>query len=108
MTSRAFPAVPLIVALALAGCSSLTSLQSDENAYANKPEAAVLFALGKPSDEFVGHYGNPPLDFRQKFTGEIKTLVFKKAGGEYYVSFEKRPVGWVGICSSWLPEGAQF
>ena len=103
MTSRAFQT--LIVAVAIAGCSSLTS---PDNAYANKPEEAVRSTLGKPSVEFAGHYGNPPIDFRQKFTGEIKTLVFKRPGGEHYVSFEKRPAGWVSICSSWLPEGAVY
>ena len=64
--------------------------------------------LGKPDREFAGHYGNPPVDFTQKFTGEIKTLVFKKDGYEHYVSFEKQPTGWVGICSSSVPEGSVF
>ena len=96
----------VLVALVLAGCGS--PVQKPENGYANKAEAVVRSELGEPQHQFTGHYGNPPLFFTQKFTGEIKTLVFKKPGGEYYVSFEKRPAGWISIGSSWLPDGAAF
>jgi hypothetical protein len=58
--------------------------------------------------EFAGHYAAPPLKFTRQFSGEIKTFVFKKRGGEYYVSFEKRQAGWVSISSSWLRTGAEF
>jgi hypothetical protein len=78
-----------------------------ENTYAGKTEATVRAELGKPDRQFAGHYGHPPIDFR-KFTGEIKTLVFKKGGYEHYVSFEKSATGWVGIRSSSVPEGSVF
>ena len=89
----------------IAGCSNSDPV---ENAYVNKTEAFVRAELGSPYREAVGHYGLPPISFTNQFSGEIKTLVFKKAGGEIYVSFEKRPDGWIGICSSWLPKGAAF
>ena len=99
-----FTSVPFA---AIAGCNrALPRLL--ENAYAGKKETIVRSELGTPDREFVGHYGNPPLDFRKKFSGEIKTLVFNKGGYEHYVSFEKQATGWVGICSSSVPEGSQF
>ena len=97
----------VLATLALTGCAS-QSMHPPENAYANMTEAMVRAQLGEPHLEFAGHYGDPPLTFTQTFSGEIKTLVFKKPGGEYYVSFEKQPSGWVSICSSWLYEGARF
>jgi len=108
MPLRKPPILLVLIAVALAGCGSQVPRRPPENTYVNKPEAVVRSELGEPHHEFAGHYGNPPLDFTKKFTGEIKTLVFKKSGGEYYVSFEKRPPGWVSICSSWLPDGAAF
>ena len=91
----------------VAGCTSSPG-RSIENTYANKSEAAVRSELGEPRYEFAGHYGAPPMDFMKQFPGEIRTLVFKKPGGEFYVSFEKHPSGWVSIRSSWLPEGGEF
>lgn len=79
-----------------------------DDAYAGVAEAAVRDVLGAPAHEFVGHYGNPPAAFVSRFPGEVKTLVFSYRGGDYYVSFERRPGGWVGICSSWLPAGGVF
>ena len=96
-----------VVLLLMIGCSSLASHLS-ENAFANETEAAVRSELGEPHHQFAGHYGLRSMDFTKQFTGEIKTLVFKKPGGEYYVSFEKRPSGWVSICSNWLPDGRAF
>lgn len=64
--------------------------------------------LGKPWREFPGHFGLPHLDWTKKFTGEIKTAVFKKPGGDVYVSFENRNSIWYVISYSWLPEGAAF
>src|ERR1035437_9597428 len=80
----------------MAGCSSQPA-HLPENAYADKTEAAVRSELGEPHHQFAGHYGAPRMDFTKQFAGEIKTLVFKKPGGEYYVSLEKRPSGWVSI-----------
>jgi hypothetical protein len=85
-----------------------TTKTAPADAYAGKTEVAVRATLGKPSREFAGHYGNPPTDFTDRFTGEVKTLVFKDSDGETYASFEKRGVGWVCICSSWLPHGSAF
>ena|ERR1035437_4400628 len=96
-----------VIPLLMIGCSSLPS-HLPENSYANKTEDAVRSELGEPHHWFAGPYGLPSMDFTKQFTGEIKTLVFKKPGGEYYVSFEKRPSGWVSICSSWIPDGAVF
>jgi hypothetical protein len=95
----------LLIAM-LAGCGPPPRLP--DNKYANKTEAAVRSELGKPDSEFAGHYGAPPADSTQKFSGEIKTLVFKKGGYDHYVSFEKRPNGWISICSSSVPEGSSF
>jgi hypothetical protein len=92
---------------ALSACDS-TPPPPATNAYVGKTEAAVRAELGQPDHEFAGHYGNPPLHFTSQFTGEIKTLVFKRPDGEIYVSFEKRADGWMGICSQWLPQGGVF
>jgi hypothetical protein len=100
----------VLAAITMAGCGSPPPAPPGppENAYANQTEAAVRSILGIPDHEFAGHYGAPPLQFTQSFTGEIKTLVFKKPGGSHYVTFEKRANGWIGICSSWLPAGGAF
>jgi hypothetical protein len=93
----------------LTGCSRSPSYTPPpENGLAGSNEAAVKSQLGQPSHEFAGHYGNPPLDFTEKFTGEVKPSVFTKPGGEVYVSFEKRNGTWIAICNSWLPKGAAF
>ena len=107
MNSKLLQLVSVVVMLSLTGCSKSKSWHPD-NDYADKAESTVRAELGKPSREFVGHYGLPDVEFAKKFTGEIRTLVFKQRGGEFYVSFEKRSVGWISICSSWLPDGAAF
>jgi hypothetical protein len=106
MPIRLLELLAILLVATLTGCGPPPRLP--ENTYANKTEADVRFELGKPDHEFAGHYGAPPLDFTQKFSGEIKTLVFKKAGYEHYVTFEKRPTGWISICSSSVPEGSVF
>ena len=106
MLIRPLHLLALLVVAALTGCGPPPRLP--ENAYANKTEAAVRSELGQPDHEFAGHYGAPPLGFTQTFSGEIKTLVFKKEGYEHYVTFEKRPNGWISICSSSVPEGSVF
>jgi hypothetical protein len=73
-----------------------------------RTEAAVRSDLGMPHREFSGHYGNPPADFTSKLSGDVKTCVFKKPGGQMYVSFENRHGTWIVICNSWLPGGAAF
>ncbi|HEV7300081.1 MAG TPA: hypothetical protein VGN72_12000 [Tepidisphaeraceae bacterium] len=107
MPLRLYQLLIVLAAVTLSGCLAVPAGPS-ENVYVNRTEAVVRAELGEPSDEFASHYGNPPLDFRRQFTGEIKTLVFKKPGGEHYISFEKRPDGWIAINSSWLPAGAVF
>jgi hypothetical protein len=96
--------VLVICAVVMSGCRSPVQVEP----YVNENEESVCSSLGKPNDHFPGHYGNPPLQFTKQFKGEIKTLIFKKPGGKYYISFEKRPAGWVCIGSSWLPDGAAF
>jgi hypothetical protein len=103
---RPLQLLAILLCATLAGCGPHP--RPPENTYANKTEAAVRSELGDPDREFAGHYAAPPPDFTQKFSGEIKTLVFKKGGYEHYVSFEKRPTGWISICSSSVPEGAVF
>lgn len=107
MPLKSFLLVTILALAMFAGCSGPPPLLP-ENAYAGKTEAAVRSELGTPDREFAGHYGLPPLDFTKKFAGEIKTLVFKKAGYEHYVSFEKQAAGWISICSSSVPEGSVF
>src|SRR5262245_44671793 len=75
----------------LTGCSGALSYSPPpENGLAGNTEAAVKSQMGQAKNEFSGHYGNPPLDFTKKFTGEVKTSVFSEPGGDVYVSFEKR------------------
>ena len=101
--------VAFCLSAGLTGCSGSQSYAPPpENGLAGSAEAAVKSKLGQPNNEFSGHYGNPPLDFTKKFTGEVKTSVFSKPGGDVYVSFEKRNGTWVAICNSWLPKGAAF
>ena len=107
MPLRPLQLLTILVVAAFAGCGSPPPRLPD-NMYANKTEVTVRSELGQPDREFAGHYGNPSLDFTQKFTGEIKTLVFKKAGYEHYVTFERKPTGWTSICSSSVPEGSAF
>ena len=108
MPSRVLPIALMLILVAGAGCVSTLLTPSTENAFVNQSEAVVRLRLGKAEDEFEGHYGAPPIDFQLKFPGRIKTLLFKKRGGEYYVTFEKRSAGWVCISSSWLEQGAVF
>ena len=103
-----FGAVLAVAAVGLVGCARPERSMARENSYAAMTEKSVRAMLGEPSEQFAGHYGLPPMKFRKQFNGEIKTLVFEKPGGAYYVSFEKRPAGWVSICSSWLPAGAEL
>lgn len=93
-----------LLLLLISGCSTPPS----EDNLVGKSEAAVRSEFGQPHRESKGHYGAPPTTFAQKFTDEIKTLVFQQPGGEIYVSFEKRGDTWVAICNSWLPEGSAF
>ena len=71
-------------------------------------EPAVRSQLGPPRSEFAGHYGLPPLEFVNSFHGPVKTSVFAVAGGDLYVSFERRPQGWVVICDQRLGTGGAF
>ena len=89
----------------MAGCSPS---RPPPNTYLNRTEAEVRSELGEPERDFPGHYGNPPMQFKDQFKGEVRTLVFKKPGGQYYVSFEKRSDGSICICSNWLPDGWAF
>ncbi|MDB5321595.1 MAG: hypothetical protein JWN40_3226 [Phycisphaerales bacterium] len=106
MPIRTLQLLVILLVATLTGCGPPPRLP--ENTYANKTEAAVRSLLGKPDREFAGHFGAPPPDFTEKFSGEIKTLVFKKAGYEHYVTFEKRSTGWISICSQSVPEGSVF
>ena len=63
---------------------------------------------GRPKHEFAGHYGNPPLAWRQQFKGEVKSAVFGRLGGDLYVSFERRDGQWIVVSNSYLPRGAAF
>jgi hypothetical protein len=71
-------------------------------------EEAVRAELGEADKDFPRFYGNPGRSFTDLHPGEVKTLVFKKVGGEYYVEFEQLSAGWICISSSWLPTGAEF
>jgi len=95
---------PVALVLLIAGCYSPPS----DNALVGRREAAVLAQLGPPSREWAAHYGNPPDTYTAKFTGEIRSAVFKKRGGEVYVTFEKRGGVWYAISNAWLREGWDF
>jgi hypothetical protein len=71
-------------------------------------EAQVQSRIGRPYRNSDGHYGNPDLPWADQFSGAIKSSVFRRFGGEVYVSYEKRNGVWVVIRNSWLPDGAAF
>ena len=106
MPIRTLQLIAIVLVARLTGCGPPPP--PPQNTYANKTEAAVRSQLGNPDREFAGHFGAPPDDFARKFSGEIKTLVFKKAGYEHYVTFEKRSAGWISIYSQSVPEGSVF
>ena len=101
----------LAALVAFVGCTSTPAVsrpsgrQSD--VYAGMSEASIRAQLGRPSREFAGHYGLPSTTFASRFSGQIKTLVFKDPDGEHYVTFEKRS-NWIAISSAWLRKGAVF
>lgn len=70
-------------------------------------EDEAVGILGAPVTRFSDHYGAPPASYMQSHL-TAKTLVFRQAGGEIYVSFE--PVGdvWTAFSCSYLPEGGVF
>src|SRR5438477_12309471 len=84
------------------------SVWPSENALVGQTEAAVRARYGQPKHEFAGHYGLPPLAWTQQFKGEVKSGVFRRLGGEVYVTFEKRNGQWIVISNSYLPRGAAF
>jgi hypothetical protein len=102
----------LLLTASMTSCRSLSpsqpggKLRDDE--FVGMTEQAVRVKLGGPDQELPRFYGNPPRSFTDHYQGEVKTLVFKKVGGEYYVAFENLGAGWTCICSSWLPDGAEF
>ena len=98
--------------VAFVGCASTPPVSRppgrQNDAYVGMSETSICARLGRPSREFAGYYGLPSTTFTSRFSGEIKSLVFKNAEGEHYVTLEKRSKGWIAINSSWLPKGGVF
>lgn len=96
----------LIVLLSLTGVGCYSPPAS--NSLVGNTEATVLTGLGKPSTEWLGHYGLPPLEWTRRFSGEVKSATFTKRGGKVYVTYENRDGMWYVIKNSWLRDGAAF
>ena len=84
------------------------SIWPADNALVGTTEVEVQNRYGRPKEEFVGHYGNPPLAWTHQFKGDVKSGVFRRLGGEIYVTFENRDGHWIVISNSYLPRGAAF
>jgi hypothetical protein len=77
-------------------------------AFVGDSEAMIVREWGRPSKEWVGHYGCPPDDY-VKQNSPARTLVFQRWTGALYVSVKQQPNGeWICFSSTWLPKGAEF
>ncbi|HXT60468.1 MAG TPA: hypothetical protein VN699_17635 [Pirellulales bacterium] len=63
--------------------------------------------LGRPEDEFDGHYGSPDARF-VKLHPVAKTLIFRQPGGKLYVSVEPQLSKLTVFDCSFLPEGSEW
>jgi hypothetical protein len=75
--------------------------------YAGKTRAEIIEALGEPTEEWEGHYGNPPVSYVRQYS-PAKTCVFARSDGSLYVSFHQVNGDWICFSSTWLPKGAAF
>jgi hypothetical protein len=117
MKSRVIFAIPSLVAILVAGSiafcffntrqfsGGMAQLQA-EKLYGQEKQA-ILKKFGKPTREWVGHYGRPPEDYLQNHKDAI-SVTYDYSDGKLYLSFEKRGDDWICFSSDWLPEGAEF
>jgi hypothetical protein len=103
----------LVVLIAIVGSIAIVflfraSTWPAENALVGSTETAVHARYGEPKQEFAGHYGLPRLGWTQQFTGDVKSAVFGRIGGDAYVTFDKRNGQWIVISNSYLRRGAAF
>ena len=78
-----------------------------DDAYVGYSRDRIIQELGKPSQEFDGHYGLVSAVYATKFS-PATTLVYDISGGTLYISI--RPQLGVQTCfvSTWVPTGTQF
>lgn len=75
--------------------------------FVGQTRAAIEAKYGKPTDEWTGHYGNPPVSYAEQHSPAISTT-YQRFGGTLYLSFEPRQGEWVCFSSDWLPNGCVF
>jgi hypothetical protein len=100
----AFAIAVIVAAMFIARASAWPA----ENALVGQSEAAIRTRYGQPKHEFDGHYGAPPVEWTRQFDGDVKSGVFRRLGGDLYVTFEKRNGQWIVISNSYLPRGGVF
>jgi hypothetical protein len=72
--------------------------------HAGRTREAIVAELGRPSSEWVGHYGLPSASYRLRHKG-AKVLYYHWQSGDFYASIEEVNGRWICFSSDWLPEG---
>jgi hypothetical protein len=67
----------------------------------------IVERFGLPTEQWEGHYGNPPASYKRQYAGAI-ALVYRRTSGSLYLFFCLQEGDWVCFSSDWLPKRLGF
>jgi len=84
-----------------------SKLPPANNAFVGWTKQQILDRLGEPDGKFDGHYGLAPEPWASEHP-HCQTFTYNRWGGTLYLTVETQDGTQVGLCSTWLPQGAAF